>query len=93
MQMILRSHYLDVLKVLKGKNLIKVATGVRRCGKSTLMSQFQDVLRAENETASIISINIDVPDFRFLAEKSWKDSPERKRIREIIGGSLCSSKY
>jgi predicted AAA+ superfamily ATPase len=73
MQMILRSHYLDVLKVLKGKNLIKVATGVRRCGKSTLMSQFQDVLRAENEAASIISINIDMPDFRFLAEKSWKD--------------------
>ncbi len=73
MQTILRSHYLDVLKVLKGKNLIKVATGVRRSGKSTLMSQFQDVLRAENEAASIISINIDMPDFRFLAEKSWKD--------------------
>ena len=73
MQTILRSHYLDVLKVLKGKNLIKVATGVRRCGKSTLMSQFQDVLLAENEAASIISINIDMPDFRFLAEKSWKD--------------------
>ena len=73
MQTILRSHYLDILKVLKGKNLIKVATGVRRCGKSTLMSQFQDVLRAENEAASIISINIDMPDFRFLAEKSWKD--------------------
>ena len=73
MQTILRSHYLDVLKVLKGKNLIKVATGVRRCGKSTLMSQFQDVLRTENEAASIISINIDMPDFRFLAEKSWKD--------------------
>lgn len=73
MQTILRSHYLDVLKVLKGKNLIKVATGVRRCGKSTLMSQFQDVLRAENEAASIISINFDMPDFRFLAEKSWKD--------------------
>ncbi|MFN6063373.1 MAG: ATP-binding protein [Bacteroidota bacterium] len=73
MQTILRSHYLDILKVLKGKNLIKVATGVRRCGKSTLMSQFQDVLRTENEAASIISINIDMPDFRFLAEKSWKD--------------------
>ena len=73
MQTILRSHYLDVLKVLKDKNLIKVATGVRRSGKSTLMSQFQDVLRAENEAASIISINIDMPDFRFLAEKSWKE--------------------
>jgi len=73
MQTVLRSQYLDVLKVLKDKNLIKVATGVRRCGKSTLMSQFQDVLRAENEAVSIIAINIDMPDFRFLAEKSWKD--------------------
>lgn len=73
MQTILRSQYLDVLKVLKDRNLIKVATGVRRCGKSTLMSQFQDVLRAENEAVSIIDINIDMPDFRFLAEKSWKD--------------------
>lgn len=73
MQTILRSQYLDVLKVLKDKNLIKVATGVRRCGKSTLMSQFQDVLRAENEAASIIAINIDMPAFRFLAEKSWKE--------------------
>ncbi|MCX6300165.1 MAG: ATP-binding protein [Bacteroidetes bacterium] len=73
MQTVLRSQYLDVLKVLKDRNLIKVATGVRRCGKSTLMSQFQDVLRAENEAASIIAINIDMPDFRFLAEKSWKD--------------------
>ena len=73
MQTVLRSQYLDVLKVLKDKNLIKVATGVRRCGKSTLMSQFQDVLRAENKAVSIIAINIDMPDFRFLAEKSWKD--------------------
>lgn len=73
MQTVLRSQYLDVLKVLKDKNFIKVATGVRRCGKSTLMSQFQDVLRAENEAVSIIAINIDMPDFRFLAEKSWKD--------------------
>lgn len=73
MQTVLRSQYLDVLKVLKDKNLIKVATGVRRCGKSTLMSQFQDVLRAENDAVSIIAINIDMPDFRFLAEKSWKD--------------------
>ncbi len=73
MQTVLRSQYLDVLKVLKDKNLIKVATGVRRCGKSTLMSQFQDVLRAENEAVSIIAININMPDFRFLAEKSWKD--------------------
>jgi predicted AAA+ superfamily ATPase len=66
MKTVQRSQYLDVLKVLKDKNLIKVATGVRRCGKCTLMSQFQDV-RAENKAVSIIDINIDMPDFRFLA--------------------------
>lgn len=73
MQLVQRQQYLDVLKVLKDKNLIKVATGVRRCGKSTLMSQFQDLLRAEKEDVAIVSLNIDMPDYRFLAEKSWKD--------------------
>jgi predicted AAA+ superfamily ATPase len=62
-----------MLSILKDKNFIKVATGVRRCGKSTLMAQFQDVLREENPNASILAINIDMPEFRFLAEKNWKE--------------------
>lgn len=35
MKAIARKNYLDKLSVLKDKLLIKVATGVRRCGKST----------------------------------------------------------
>ena len=35
MQTLKRKRYLDILRILKDKNLIKVATGVRRCGKST----------------------------------------------------------
>lgn len=50
-----------------------MATGVRRCGKSTLMSQLQDQLRKENPAVSILAINLDLPEFRFLAEKGWKD--------------------
>jgi predicted AAA+ superfamily ATPase len=73
MQNIQRKNHLNTLKVLKNKNLIKVATGVRRCGKSTLMLQFQDLLRSENPETSIISINMDMPEFRFLAEKNWKE--------------------
>lgn len=72
MQTILRKRYLNTLSVLKDKNLIKVATGVRRCGKSTLMMQFQDLLRKENKDVSILAINMDMPEFRFLAEKNWK---------------------
>jgi predicted AAA+ superfamily ATPase len=69
MQAIARKGYLNTLKVLKDKNLIKVATGVRRCGKSTLMAQFQDLLRKENSYVSIVAIHLDMPEFRFLAEK------------------------
>lgn len=64
---------MDTLSVLKDKNLIKVATGVRRCGKSTLMVQFQDLLRKENSKVSILAINMDMPEFRFLAEKKWEE--------------------
>ena len=73
MKTILRKNYLNTLSVLKDKNLIKVATGVRRCGKSTLMIQFQDLLRKENAKVSILDINMDMPEFRFLAEKNWKE--------------------
>ena len=60
---------LDELLVLKDTNFIKVVTGVRRAGKSTLLLQFQELLREKDSSASIISINMDLPEFRFLAEK------------------------
>lgn len=71
MQKIQREKEIGKLSVLKDRDLIKVITGVRRCGKSTLLLQFQDVLRTENPLVSIVSINLDFPEFRFLAEKSW----------------------
>ena len=41
---IIREEYLKKLFELKDSDLIKVVTGVRRCGKSTLLVQFQDYL-------------------------------------------------
>jgi predicted AAA+ superfamily ATPase len=73
MQKIQRKRELDKLSVLKDRNLIKVITGVRRCGKSTLLLQFQDLLKIENPFVSVVSINMDLPEFRFLAEKNWKE--------------------
>lgn len=72
MEAIIRRHYLEKLNILKDKNFIKVATGIRRCGKSTLMLQFQDLLRSQNANVSILAINMDQPEFRFLAEKTGK---------------------
>ena len=73
MPKILRKILLDKLLVLKDKNFIKVVTGVRRSGKSTLLIQFQELLKEKNPNISIISINMDLPEFRFLAEKNWKE--------------------
>lgn len=87
MKIIPRKEYLDKLIALKDKNFIKVATGVRRCGKSTLMQQFQELIRKEDENASIIAINLDEAEFRFLAEKSWKeiyDHIEERLLKDRI---------
>ena len=42
--MILREKYLNQLIDAKDLNLVKVITGVRRCGKSTLLLQYRDYL-------------------------------------------------
>ena len=73
MHKLLRKSELEKLFVLKDKNFIKVITGVRRAGKSTLLIQFQEFLKEENPNVSLISINMDLPEFRFLAEKNWKE--------------------
>jgi len=75
---------LEKLSTLRDKNLIKVVTGVRRCGKSTLLMQFQDLLKRETPGASVISINVDLPEFRVLAEQGWTHVYDfiRKRLKK-----------
>lgn len=50
-----RKQYIDKLLSYKDKDLIKVVSGVRRAGKSTLLLQFQDLLKKED--ANIIAFN------------------------------------
>lgn len=58
--MIKRDAYLNQLIRLKGEHLIKVITGIRRCGKSTLMIQFQDWLRQSGVPhENIVSLNFE----------------------------------
>jgi len=47
MKQILRKDYIDTLISLKDKNLIKILTGVRRCGKSTVMQMYRDHLKQD----------------------------------------------
>ena len=44
--MIERLEYLEELKRWKDKDVIKVVTGIRRCGKSTLFELFINYLKS-----------------------------------------------
>ena len=73
MEQVVRHMYLGTLSDLRGSNLIKVITGARRIGKSTLLEQHHAALKAKIPEASVLSINFDEPGYRFLAEKGWKE--------------------
>jgi len=62
--LIKRQRYLDQLISLKGKKLIKVITGVRRCGKSSLLELFKNHL-LENGVAKEQIIDINFEDLQF----------------------------
>ncbi len=70
--MIERPDYIKELIKFKDKELIKIITGIRRCGKSTLMELFRNYLIKEGVTQEqIISINLE--DLRYHFIKNYMD--------------------
>ena len=68
--MLERKEPLDFLLKLKEKKIIKVITGIRRCGKSTLFKIFQEYLLKNNvKKEQIININFEDPEY--LQYKDW----------------------
>ena len=64
--MIERTKYLEELKIWKDKDLIKVVTGIRRCGKSTLFELFINYLKETGiKDNQIIKINLEDADYNF----------------------------
>ncbi len=62
-----RKNYMKMLIGLRDKNLIKVLTGVRRCGKSTVMHMFREYLMADHvEENQIVFMN-----FETLENHKW----------------------
>jgi len=79
--MIIRKEYIEMLLSYKDNKLIKVITGLRRCGKSTLLQLFQENLLQNNVFADrIININ-----FELMIYDSIRDYREFYRlIREKL---------
>ena len=80
-----RKEYLDFLVKSKDRQIIKVVSGVRRCGKSTLFEMYKDFL-LENGVAKnqIISINFEDMDYEELTDY--------KKLYEYIKSKMIEDK-
>ena len=69
MKLIERKEYFEKLIALRDKQIIKVVTGVRRCGKSTLLEMFRNYLTDNGVSEkNIIFINLEDYDFKELRQ-------------------------
>ena len=83
--MVERKEYLEKLKLWKDEQVIKVVTGIRRCGKSTLLMQYQDYLKQSGVDADrIIAINFE--------ELEYEELCDYKKLYEYIKARLSVDK-
>jgi len=81
--MIERTIYLKTLQGWRDKQVIKVVTGVRRCGKSTLFQQYIDLLLTEGvKREQIIYINLEDLAFESLLDYRELHNYIAKRLIE-----------
>ena len=67
--MIIRDSYLEILQKMKDLNVIKVVTGVRRSGKSTILEQYRDWLISVGiPERNVIAFNFEEEENRALRE-------------------------
>lgn len=81
-QLIQRPLYMEFLTTWKNEDVIKVVSGVRRCGKSTLFDMFRNQLTTEGVKAEqIININFDEFDYLYLCDPAILYSYIKEKIR------------
>ena len=83
--MIERPNYINELIKFKDKELIKIVTGIRRCGKSTLLELYKKYLLENGiEENQIISINLEDLKYNFI--QNYMD------LYNYINDNLCKNK-
>ena len=57
--MVRRTHYLNLIRPFIGTDVIKVITGIRRCGKSVLLDQIRDEIVARAPKTKIVYLDLE----------------------------------
>lgn len=83
--MVERKEYLERLIQWKDEQVIKVVTGIRRCGKSTLLLQYQEWLKASGVSdEQIVTINFE--------ELEYEELQDYKKLYAYLKDRLCKGK-
>ena len=83
--MVERKEYLERLFQWKDEQVIKVITGIRRCGKSTLLLQYQAWLKANGVSADqIVSVNFE--------ELEYEELLDYRKLYGYLKNHLCVGK-
>ena len=83
--MVQRKEYLDQLINWRDEQVIKVVTGIRRCGKTTLLLQFQQWLKENGVTdEQIVSVNFE--------ELEYEELLDYKKLYQYLKERLVSGK-
>lgn len=83
--MVERREYLQKLILWRDEQVIKVVTGIRRCGKSTLLTQFQDYLKRSGvEERQIVSLNFE--------ELENEELLDYRKLYQALTARLCPDK-
>ena len=83
--MVQREEYLQKLILWRDEQVIKVVTGIRRCGKSTLLAQFQAYLKDDGvEDRQIVSLNFE--------ELENEELLDYRTLYQALTARLCPDK-
>lgn len=85
MVLVERKEYLDRLNQWRDEQVIKVITGIRRCGKSTLLLQYQEWLKASGVSEDqIVSVNFE--------ELEYEELQDCRKLYSYLKNRLCERK-
>ena len=83
--MIIRHHYINMIRPFYDSDLIKVITGIRRCGKSVILSQIEEEVRSEGKAVlslnfELIEYSLEIPDAKALVSYVKARIPQDQKL-------------